>query len=566
VPTYTGTLGIDTFSAPTDEDWTIIGKGGNDVLSGAGGNDAIDGGSGNDTLSGGAGNDTFLIGAGAGIDSFNGGDGYDTILATADNATIQWSSISGIEEINGGSFSNVRIIFPSTDNLFDFTNYKLTNITIVGGDGNDIITGSVGDDTIFGGNGKDMLYGGDGNDVLDGGGGGPDLLDGGNGDDLLIANNGVKNYFGGAGYDTIEPNKDDAVMTVTTGTLKNIEQIDSGGWSNFQIVGLANVNNFMDFRSVAMFDYDIASISGANANDTIWGSAAADTIFGLDGNDTLNGGLGDDYLDGGKGIDTLNGGGGSDALFGGDGNDSLFGNGGDDFLSGDAGDDILHGGSGFNTLDGGDGNDTIYVEGIDSVFGGAGNDTIIMKGATPATAIDGGADYDAVRAGADNTVFHFASLANVEEVSANGFSGVKIAGTTTDDVMTYNGIALTGISEIDGLGGNDTITGSAGANVIRGGNGTDTTTGNGGADVFLGTKGEMTGDTITDFVADDQIHLLNFSAATATVSYSNGDLVIDPDGAGVAKAFVIHLAGDYSADTFHIVSDGGTGADIFFTI
>jgi Ca2+-binding RTX toxin-like protein len=189
-----------------------------------------------------------------------------------------------------------------------------------------------------------------------------------------------------------------------------------------------------------------------------------------------------------------------------------------------------------------------------------------MKGATPATAIDGGADYDAVRAGADNTVFHFDSLTNVEEVSANGFAGVKIAGTTTDDVMNFNSVTLTGIREIDGLGGNDTITGSAGADVIRGGNGTDTTSGNGGADVFVGTKGEMTGDTITDFGADDQIHLLNFSAATATVSYSSGGLVIDPDGAGAAKAFVIHLAGDYSADTFHIVSDGGTGADIFFTI
>ena len=46
------------------------------------------------------------------------------------------------------------------------------NDTLVGGNGDDILSGGPGDDTITGGRGNDILIGGPGQDHLDGGGGG----------------------------------------------------------------------------------------------------------------------------------------------------------------------------------------------------------------------------------------------------------------------------------------------------------------------------------------------------------------------------------------------------------
>ena len=51
-------------------------------------------------------------------------------------------------------------------------------ITIIGGDGDDIILGSAGDDVIFGGGGDDILFGGDGFDLLAGGSGANLLFEG----------------------------------------------------------------------------------------------------------------------------------------------------------------------------------------------------------------------------------------------------------------------------------------------------------------------------------------------------------------------------------------------------
>lgn len=91
-------------------------------------------------------------------------------------------------------------------------------LTIVAGNGDDLVLGGVGNDTldggngadrIEGGNGKDMLIGGRGDDVLLGGnaadelfgGQGSDWLDGGNGNDELSGNQGDDILTGGAGAD-----------------------------------------------------------------------------------------------------------------------------------------------------------------------------------------------------------------------------------------------------------------------------------------------------------------------------------------------------------------------------
>ncbi len=102
------------------------------------------------------------------------------------------------------------------------------DVTIVTGDGNDIVVTTAGDDSIFtqigddlifagagddyvdaglgndvidGGLGNDQLFGGAGDDIIDGGAGN-DSYDGGSGNDLLITSAGADTLFGGPGADT----------------------------------------------------------------------------------------------------------------------------------------------------------------------------------------------------------------------------------------------------------------------------------------------------------------------------------------------------------------------------
>jgi Ca2+-binding RTX toxin-like protein len=76
----------------------------------------------------------------------------------------------------------------------------------------------------------------------------------------------------------------------------------------------------------------MATKTGTNGNNTLYGTSDSDVLNGLGGNDILFG-----RSDG-------------DILRGGDGNDALFGQGGDDRLIGGRGDDVLFGGTGDNTF------------------------------------------------------------------------------------------------------------------------------------------------------------------------------------------------------------------------
>jgi Ca2+-binding RTX toxin-like protein len=186
-----------------------------------------------------------------------------------------------------GTSGNDRLAVPGG-------NSNLTDFTIFGISGSDILTGGGGDDRIFAGNGGDStLNGGDGRDQLFGNFGN-DTLNGGNGNDRL---------FGGLGNDTLD-----------------------GGFGN-------------DFLDGGLGD-DI--LIGGGGNDQIFGSIGNDILDGGGGNDTLNGGLGDDQLDGGNGNDTLNASPGNDILLGGLGSDILVG--GSNADTGDIEQDFLIGG------------------------------------------------------------------------------------------------------------------------------------------------------------------------------------------------------------------------------
>ena len=194
-------------------------------------------------------------------------------------------------------------------------------------------------------------------------------------------------------------------------------------------------------------------------------------VNGSSGNNTLNGTDEADYMTGNAGHDTINGGGGDDVIIGGTGNDNLRGGAGNDRFEISSGDQ-------FDDFDGGEGTDTIV------------------------------ATEDNVTIGINT---HFNPADSIEEISADGNSGVTIAGDGSNNNLDFSETTLTDIDHIDGGSGHDTITGSSGDDVIIGGSGNDTLNGGDGSDhlVFLANQGN---DNVDGGVGwSDSVQLEGFS-------------------------------------------------------
>ncbi|OWJ66260.1 calcium-binding protein [Inquilinus limosus] len=266
----------------------------------------------------------------------------------------------------------------------------------------------------------------------------------------------------------------------------------------------------------------MAIISGTPNDDIFAGDGADDRIDGLGGNDVLLGNGGDDVLNGGDGNDQLYGGGGSNTLNGGAGNDEVtvtrtFGDPASaDIVDGGAGNDTLivdfagangplsftlNGTSGdgsirsanFETLiyTGGSGNDTVAgAAGNDQLFGYAGNDT--LAGAAGTDQLDGGAGNDVLRGGAGAD--HLDGGAGVDLASYYTSSvGVSVDLATGQGAGgEAQGDTLTGIENLSGSQGNDTLAGNAGANSLSGNGGNDVLRGGAGADRLDGGAGTDT--------------------------------------------------------------------------
>jgi len=236
---------------------------------------------------------------------------------------------------------------------------------------------------------------------------------------------------------------------------------------------------------------------GGGGNDVIQGNAGRDRLFGEAGNDRLYGGAASDYLYGGAGNDTLSGGADSD---------DLFGDVGDDILSGGAGSDRLVGGAGDDTLSGGGGVDMVSYRYLDDPL-------------------------DAVT--------------------------VNLSITSQQDTGGAGKDTLTGIEGIEGCNGNDTLTGTDGANTIYGYDGNDMLYGNGGSDVIVGHFGN---DTLSGGTGNDT---LDGDSGNDTLDGGTGNDTLYGDdendrldgGAGIDT-----LYGGYGNDTLY----GGTGNDTLY--
>jgi Ca2+-binding RTX toxin-like protein len=257
--------------------------------------------------------------------------------------------------------------------------------------------------------------------------------------------------------------------------------------------------------------------------DVFTGTAGADLFAGTAGRDNASGLASADNLSGGLGPDTINGGGGADAINAGDGDDIVIGNGGDDTVSAGAGNDVIR--VGLN-------------DGFDAVTGGAGTDQIVAT--------------------ADGTVIGLSSLATVESITSNGFTGVTIAGNGNANTLNFAAVTLTGIGSIDGAGGADAITGTnlpdillggAGADNVAGGGGDDTITGGAGNDAMNGNAGLDTfvfeatfgADTITGFDANPTggQDLLDISALGITSATFAANVTFAASGGGANTVVTI---------------------------
>lgn len=235
---------------------------------------------------------------------------------------------------------------------------------------------------------------------------------------------------------------------------------------------------------------------GGPLNDTLTGSAAADLLIGGDGNDQLFGYGGADFLDGGAGNDVLVGSSGRDTLIGGAGDDWLLAIDADDLLFGGAGNDRLDSGTGNATLFGGAGNDTLSAKMTDGgdplLFGGAGNDLFeLYDAARPQVSHVVIADF---AVGSDSLTIDGvagAAVLNAGAAITLTAGGLRIA-LASGDTLTFEGLDTEALVRAFGMGGADTVTGTAARDRIFGAGGHDSLIGGDGDDMLSGAAGNDT--------------------------------------------------------------------------
>ncbi len=139
----------DDFINGSIGDDIIYGQDGNDLLIGMDGQDEIHAGNGDDKITGNYGDDILF-----------GEDGNDTIHGGQDNDTIHGGNGNDIIFGNGENDK----IYGDVGN--DYINGNEGNDIIFGGLGNDNLKGDIGDDIIISGLGKDIITGGQDSDIF----------------------------------------------------------------------------------------------------------------------------------------------------------------------------------------------------------------------------------------------------------------------------------------------------------------------------------------------------------------------------------------------------------------
>ena len=476
-------------SAFTTGNVTLSGLGGNDTLLGSSLNDSILGGEGTDSLNGGAGNDTVDGGAGDG-DSVTGGLGDDVLIGGAGTGDVLVKSVNGTATLTNTSVTNPGLTGSGTDS---YSGVELVSIT--GGTGNDVITATAytGALVINGGDGADQLQAGTGSNTLNGGAG-ADLLTGNNGNDSLVGGADNDTLVGNAGNDTLAGGLGDDLYRFLAATAAEADVVSESANEGADRLDFSGLAATVAVSANLSSDSSLASHANRTITATSGQAENIEQVLGGAGNDSLIGNGANNRLEGGVGNDTLNGGAGNDALFGGAGNDTYRfldsasaetdtltelapdGNDSLDFsgltvavavnLASDAS-LAVHANrtvvatagqaANFENAIGGAGNDTLTGNAlINSLNGGAGNDT--LEGGAGNDVLTGGLDQDEVRQTVDaNQILTDTSLTGLGTDLLNSIERAVLNGGATANLL--NASAFTKVAVLNGLGGNDTLTG-----------------------------------------------------------------------------------------------------------
>lgn len=561
----------------------LVGNAGNNVITGSDlmGN-IITGGAGADQLYGGSFDDTFVIGLSTeytATEEIHGGDGVDTInIRGAGTVILNTGKVSGIEKITlapaAGALSAVNGVNASavvSDGL-QIEGNSVAN-TVIGTNGDDVITGGAGADVLNGGNGDDGFLVGSGADATG------DTITGGNGYDTLVFQN---------------TNAVAASLTLTLGAsttgleevLIGIADLETG-----EVDSTGTTNN--NVNAAALTAAASLSILGNFGNNVITGGAGNDIIEGSYGVDTLNGGLGNDTfvvrrtidyrdvvadnIDGGVGIDTLSftdvgpaqlvldAGlknvevvqiGTLNAWIDTAGPDNIPGNGDDvdEYIGpslgvnasaltygvkivGNMGANTILGSSFADTIESGAGDDIIKVSAgahhgsTEKIDGGNGNDTLYFTSSTK-----------------NDTLFLNANDRNIELVKLNLTAAEGVNNTAT----RVNASGYTGNLGVDGNGGNNVITMGGGDDTVNAGSGNDTVSGANGADVLNGEAGN---DYLVGGNGGDTIN--GGEGVDVLIGGKGSDVLL---GGTENDVFIYYSAAEFEADE---VVDGGFGGEGF---
>ena len=196
--------------------------------------------------------------------------------------------------------------------------------------------------------------------------------------------------------------------------------------------------------------------------------------------------------------------------------------------------------------------------GTDVVDGGLGTDTVVFSGTRAAYTITWtGQTGTIVGNGQNVTVTNVEFLQFTDQtIAAAPTGGVVVGGDITNETIT--GTALADV--IGGLGGDDTISGLAGNDTLNGGSGNDTLNGGDGDDVLIGALGNDTlnggaGIDTADYSGAGAAVTVNLATGVASGGAGNDTLTQVENVTGTTYADT--LTGDGNANVLR----GGGGVD-----
>ena len=474
----------------------------NDTVINYGSTVSVDGGPGNDvlqntrgtrvTLNGGTGNDSLVGSPMAEIFQFRADGGNDTFSSFATNDTIHIADGSLGSYISDGDDLLISVLGSSTVGTIRVLDFALEPVrvkvgtspvttinndkprSIVNDTPNVTLIGSSSDDSIYNYGSKVTVDGGAGNDYIQNVNGANVTINGGPGNDTLVGSaNGEIFEFRADGDSDVITNFDNSndTICITYGSLSSyyVEGNDLMVAAAYKdITGTLRLKNAaLNAIKLKVGNNEVETINTDNANSifnltkntVVSGSEADDSIYNYADNVTINGGDGNDTIINSGSTISVNGDTGNDVIInvtgtkvtlnGGAGNDSIIGSESSEMFA-------YYAGQGNDTIKNYSLDDTIYVSSGLSSYYADGDDYILVVSSGSIRLLDAATSPIRVKVGNGSVQILNNAIVNINK------NKLLLGTSAAESIYNYaNNVT------IDGLGGNDTITGSTNSEIFR---------------------------------------------------------------------------------------------------